>query len=79
MNERVLKEKPLKTLIEASGYTLKDFALRIGVHYNSVKAYASGDKMPATDVTVRMAQVLHKPLKVVVSALGIDVSQIPDD
>lgn len=79
MEKRVCKEKPLKDLIEASGYTLKDFAVKIGVHYNSVKAYASGEKMPGTDITVRMSEVLQKPLKTVAHALGIDVSNIPDD
>jgi transcriptional regulator with XRE-family HTH domain len=79
MEEKLTRVKPLKDLIEECGFTQKDFAGRVGVHYNSIKAYVAGRKMPTTDVTVKMCAVLNRPLRTVIEALGIDTTGIPDD
>ncbi|GBF87171.1 helix-turn-helix domain-containing protein [Aphanothece sacrum] len=71
--------KPLKDLIEERGYTQKSFAEALGLAYSTVKFYVARQKTPGTDITAKMCVLLEKSPKQVMTALGIDVSGIPDD
>lgn len=79
MKDKVNEAKPLKSLIEDCGFTQKEFALRVGVHYNSIKAYVAGEKSPTVNVFADMCRVLNKSPKTVLEALGIDTTGIPND
>ena len=72
-------DKPLKSLIEASGYTQKQLAEEIGVAYSLIRFYVAGQSTPGFDKACAMSKVLNCSLKTLAKAMGYDVSKILDD
>lgn len=74
-----LNSRPLEKLINDAGYTLKEFAQALNVSYSAVRYYNSGGRVPSAIVVAKMCQLLNKSPKVVLAALGIDITGIPND
>jgi len=78
-NEISTKEDTLKSLIESAGYTQKSFAQKLKVHLSAVTAYIGGKKIPRTDRFLSMCRELEVSPKTLAKAMGLDVSNIPND
>jgi len=72
-------EDTLKTLIEKSGLTQKQLAKRVGKSLSTITYWVSGEKLPRVDHFLRMAKALNVSPKQLAEAMGLDVSELPDD
>lgn len=69
----------LKSLIEAAGYTQKNFAKSMGVATSTITYYISGEKLPRVDRFFEMCKKLNVDPITLAKSIGLDVSDIPDD
>ncbi|MGK7956045.1 MAG: helix-turn-helix transcriptional regulator [Crocosphaera sp.] len=80
MEKNTLTTNPsLKDLIKQSDYNQTTLAKALGIDYSTVKAYVAGAYLPGVKIFADMCRLLDKSPKEVMSALGIDVTGIPDD
>ncbi len=69
----------MKSLIEAAGYTQKNFAKSMGVATSTITYYISGEKLPRVDRFFEMCKKLNVDPITLAKSIGLDVSDIPDD
>ncbi len=80
MKENPKREKtPVRVFREELGLTRVELGRRIGLSERSLADIELGNSIPKLETVVAMSRELKKSLKVMVKALGIDVSNIPDD
>jgi transcriptional regulator with XRE-family HTH domain len=80
MNEKIsTKEDSLKSLIEAAGYTQKQFAKELNLNLSTVTFYIAGEKLPRVDRFLEMARTLQVSPKTLAKSMKLDVSNIPND
>jgi transcriptional regulator with XRE-family HTH domain len=73
------KEDTLKGLIEAAGYTQKEFAKELNLSLSAITFYIAGEKLPRIDRFLEMAKKLNVSPKTLAKSMKLDVSDIPDD
>lgn len=69
----------LKSLIEQAGFTQKSFANSVKISLSTITYYISGEKLPRVDRFFDMASKLNVSPKTLGKAMGIDVSDVPND
>ena len=69
----------MRVFREEMGITRVEFGRRIGISERSLANIELGNSLPKLKTLVAMARECKKSLKEMVNALGIDVSDIPDD
>lgn len=80
MKEKNLKEKlPVRVFREDLGLSRVELGRRIGISERSLADIELGKSIPKLETVVALARECNKSLKVMVQAIGIDVSDIPDD
>lgn len=80
MKENIKKEKtPVRVFREELGLTRVELGRRIGLSERSLADIELGNSIPKLETVVSLARECKKSLKEMISALGIDVSGIPDD
>ncbi len=80
MKEKIsTKEDTLKGLIEAAGYTQKQFAKKLGLSLSTVTFYIAGEKLPRVDRFLEMAKTLNVSPKKLAKSMKLDVEGIPND
>jgi DNA-binding XRE family transcriptional regulator len=80
MKDNSKKEKtPVRVFREELGLTRVELGRRIGLSERSLADIELGNSTPKLETVVALARECKKSLKVMVNALGIDVSGIPDD
>lgn len=78
-NNHDCEKLPVRVFREELGYTRVEFGRRIGISERSLANIELGNSLPRLETLVAMARECKKSLKEMVNALGIDVSDIPDD
>jgi transcriptional regulator with XRE-family HTH domain len=68
----------LRLLREAAGFTRAELGNRIGVSERQIYDWENGIKLPRVDRAVALARELGVSIQTVCSALGIDVTGVPD-
>ena len=56
--KKVLFHERLKKMREEAGYTQKEFAEKIGVHFTTLQRYETGDSIPRFKPTLAIVTVL---------------------
>ncbi len=80
MKEKIsTKEDTLKGLIEAAGYTQKQFDKKLGLSLSTVTFYIAGEKLPRVDRFLEMAKTLNVSPKKLAKSMKLDVEGIPND
>lgn len=80
MKDNSKKEKtPVRVFREELGLTRVELGRRIGLSERSLADIELGNSTPKLETVVALARECKKSLKVMIKALGIDVSGIPDD
>jgi len=80
MKDNSKKEKtPVRIFREELGLTRVELGKRIGLSERGLADIELGNSIPKLETAVALARECNKPLKVMIAALGIDVSNIPDD
>jgi DNA-binding XRE family transcriptional regulator len=80
MKDNSKKEKtPVRIFREELGLTRVELGRRIGLSERSLADIELGNSIPKLETVVFLARECKKSLKEMVAALGIDVSDIPDD
>jgi DNA-binding XRE family transcriptional regulator len=80
MKDNLNREKtPVRVFREELGITRVELGRRIGLSERSLADIELGNSVPKLETVVAMCRELKKSLKVMVDALGIDVSGIPND
>jgi len=80
MNNNPSKEKtPVRVFREELGLTRVELGRRIGLSERSLADIELGNSTPKLETVVAMCRELKKSFKEMIGALGIDVSNIPDD
>ena len=80
MKENHQREKtPVRVFREELGITRVELGRRIGLSERSLADIELGNSVPKLETVVALCRELEKSLKVMVAALGLDVSNIPDD
>jgi transcriptional regulator with XRE-family HTH domain len=74
VNTRTLKE-----LIKEANLTYRSLAAKIGTSHDQIVAWNKGDSFPSLPYLVSLSRNLNVPLKVLISSLGVDVSDLPND
>ncbi|MBE9125633.1 MULTISPECIES: helix-turn-helix transcriptional regulator [unclassified Coleofasciculus] len=74
-NER---KSELRLLREAAELTRAELGRRIGVSERQIYDWENGIKLPRIDRAVALARELGVSLQTVCSAIGIDVTGVPD-
>ena len=72
-------ELPLKSFREELGISRRELSITLGITERSLCSIELGHAIPKLQTLVALADFYKKPLKVMVKAVGIDVSTIPDD
>ena len=73
------EKKPVRVFREELGLTRVELGRRIGLSERSLADIELGNSIPKLETVVALSRELKKSLKVMVQALGLDVSDIPDD
>ncbi|MFB2878704.1 helix-turn-helix transcriptional regulator [Floridanema aerugineum] len=74
------KEKsPLRVLREELGYTRPQVKAIIGVSERRQADWESGEALPSLENAVALARLYKVSLKTLCKAVGLDVSDIPND
>lgn len=73
------KEDTLKSLIEAAGYTQKEFAKELNLNLSTITFYIAGEKLPRVDRFLEMSRKLKVSPKTLAKSMKLDISDIPDD
>lgn len=68
----------LRLCREAAGLTRAELGNRIGVSERQIYDWENGVKLPRVDRAVALARELGVSIQTVCSALGIDVTGVPD-
>jgi transcriptional regulator with XRE-family HTH domain len=68
----------LRLFREAAGLTRAELGNRIGVSERQIYDWENGVKLPRVDRAVALARELGVSIQTVCSALGIDVTGVPD-
>lgn len=80
MKHKSNKDKlPVRVFREELGITRVELGRRIGISERSLADIESGNSIPKVETLVALARELGKSLKIMVQAVGIDTSGIPDD
>ncbi|NJL51347.1 MAG: helix-turn-helix transcriptional regulator [Hydrococcus sp. SU_1_0] len=80
MKDNSKKEKtPVRVFREELGLTRVELGRRIGLSERSLADIELGNSIPKLETVVALARECKKSLKVMIKALGIDVTGIPDD
>ena len=69
----------LKTLREGRGITQGELGSKLGLSYRAIAEWESGRKLPRFDNAVALARELGVSLKVLATAMQINVEGVPDD
>ncbi len=72
-------EITLKALRESLRMTQEELGRRIGLSYRTIAEWESGRKLPRFDNAVALARELGVSLKVLATAMQINVEGVPDD
>ncbi|BAU65671.1 hypothetical protein STA3757_30600 [Stanieria sp. NIES-3757] len=78
-NQTKKKESPLKTLREAAGLTQPELSQKLHCGIRIISHWENGTKIPRFDNAIALARELNVSLKTLAQAIGLDVSDIPDD
>lgn len=80
MSESQNQHQPtLKELRESLKLSQEDLGRRINLSYRTIAEWEGGRKMPRFDNAIAIARELGVSLKVVASAMRLDVEGVPDD
>ena len=81
MKEHNLKEVSfsLRDFREDLGLSRTEVRLQTGVAERSLSDIEAGRAIPKLENLLALTRLYNKPLKVMIAALGMDVSGIPDD
>lgn len=80
MKDNPSREKtPVRVFREELGLTRVELSRRIGLSERSLADIELGNSTPKLKTVVALCRELNKSLKVMVKALGVDVTNIPDD
>lgn len=80
MKDNPSKEKtPVRVFREELGLTRAELGRRIGLSERSLADIELGNSIPKLETVVAMCRELKKSLREMVKALGLDVSNIPND
>ena len=79
MKEKNREKKPVRVFREELGITRVELGRRIGLSERSLADIELGNSIPKLETVVALSRELRKSLKQMITALGIDVSDIPDD
>jgi transcriptional regulator with XRE-family HTH domain len=71
--------KTLKDLIKEAHLTYRSLAAKMGTSPDQIVAWNKGDSYPSLPYLVSLSRNLNVPLKTLISSLGVDVSDLPDD
>jgi transcriptional regulator with XRE-family HTH domain len=74
-----VSQKTLKDLIKEANLTYRSLAAMIGTSHDQIVAWNKGDSYPSLPYLVSLSRNLNVPLKTLISSLGVDVSDLPDD
>ena len=74
-----VNNKTLKDLIKEANLTYRSLATKIGTSHDQIVAWNKGDSFPSLPYLVSLSRNLTVSLKVLISSLGVDVSDLPDD
>lgn len=74
-----MTNKTLKQYIKDAGYSYRSLAEDIETTPDAIVAWGNGSRVPRFDKAIALASKLGISLKQLGSALGHDVSAIPDD
>ena len=80
MKGNLHREKtPVRVFREELGITRVELGRRIGLSERSLADIELGNSIPKLETVVALCREFKKSFKVMIEALGIDVSDIPDD
>ena len=79
MNQRNEEQKTLKHLRQALSISQEKLGRRLGVSFRTVSDWETRKGMPRFDNAVALAKELGVSLKTLAEAMGIDISDLPDD
>jgi transcriptional regulator with XRE-family HTH domain len=71
--------RTLKELIKEANLTYRSLAAKMGTSHDQIAAWNKGHSYPSLPYLVSLSRNLNVPLKVLISSLGVDVSDLPDD
>lgn len=74
-----VEHKTLKDLIKESHLTYRSLAAKLGTSHDQIVAWNKGDSYPSLPYLISLSRNLNVSLKILISSLGVDVSDIPDD
>jgi transcriptional regulator with XRE-family HTH domain len=74
-----VNKRTLKDLIKEAQLTYRSLAAKIGTSHDQIVAWNKGDSYPSLPYLVSLSRNLNVPLKALISSLGVDVSDLPDD
>lgn len=79
MNSDPSAKITLKSLRESLGLTQGELGSKIGLTYRAIAEWESGRKLPRFDNAVALARELGVSLKVLATAMQLNVDGVPDD
>ena len=79
MNPKPQRITTLRELREQAGYSQEGLGRIVGCSFRSISEWESGRQTPRFDNAVELAKALKVSLKTVATAMGIDVSGVPDE
>lgn len=74
-----MKNRTLKDLIKESHLTYRSLAAKMGTSPDQIVAWNKGDSYPSLPYLISLSRNLNVSLKILISSLGVDVSDLPDD
>jgi transcriptional regulator with XRE-family HTH domain len=74
-----VEHRTLKDLIKESHLTYRSLAAKMGTSPDQIVAWNKGDSYPSLPYLISLSRNLNVSLKILISSLGVDVSDLPDD
>jgi transcriptional regulator with XRE-family HTH domain len=71
--------KTLKELIKESNLTYRSLAAKMGTTPDQIVAWNKGDSYPSLPYLISLSRNLNVSLKNLITSLGVDVSDLPND